>query len=172
MTETLSTTVVYNIDVRVRLLLAHITHDKNDWKLLERATGVAAEKWRQYGRGSTSASTAMLSALGQTWPQYAFWLVTGVSDELHGHHAPNAALAFPNLTPGTAYENPRVVEHGDFEKTILYFQSAGKLAAKLFPFTKPNDVRLEGDLILLAKRLELKEKEFVFNCQRQLQKAD
>lgn len=175
--ETPSTAVSYNIEVRSRLLLEHITNKKNDWKLLERATGIPAEKWRQFGRGSTAPSSAMLEALGRNWPQYAFWLMTGVSDELHGHHAPNAALAFPNFHPTTAYQATRVTDHTGSEKTISYFQSASQLAVQLFPFFKQcekdwrvvtkTDARIEGDLILLATLAKLKENEFVFNCQNQ-----
>lgn len=82
------TAAVYNIDVRARLLLEHITGKKNNWKLMERATEISAEKWRQYGRGSTSVSSAMVEALGKAWPQYAFWLVTGREDVDCGHVSP------------------------------------------------------------------------------------
>lgn len=77
------------VDDRLRLLLQQLTGGKADWKQLEERTGVSAEKWRNFHRGQTKASVEMLERTSQCWPEYAFWLVTGVSDWQHGHSQPN-----------------------------------------------------------------------------------
>jgi len=87
----------YTIDVRLHILINEVTRGKADWKGLSDKTGVSAEKWRNFNRGATKASTEMIEAICMEWPQYAFWLTTGVSDENGGHHAPMPYLGFPRL---------------------------------------------------------------------------
>ncbi len=87
----------YTIDVRLHILINEVTRGKADWKGLGDKTGVSAEKWRNFNRGATKASTEMVEAICKEWPQYAFWLATGVSDESSGHHAPMPYLGFPRL---------------------------------------------------------------------------
>lgn len=173
-------TAPYDIDTRLRLLLTCLTSNKNDWKLLERATGLSAEKWRQFTRGTTKVSSSMLEVVGKTWPQYAFWLITGVSDEKHGHHAPHRIWAFPNLDPDDEYEPEG--KYSNYEKTTTYFKSASKLVSDLWPLGAPResfnsdfrgggkwgkakktDKRLSADLDLLHKLAELKDREFLAN---------
>lgn len=127
----------FNIDTRLKLLLACLTNNKNDWKSLERDTGIVAEKWRQYTRGTTKASVSMLDAIGKAWPQYAFWLMTGVSDERHGHHPPNHIWAFPNLDPHQEHREIKTGVEDNYEKTTTYFRHASKLAAELWPLGGP-----------------------------------
>lgn len=180
MSNVSSAVPAYDIDTRLRLLLAVLTEGKNDWKSLERATPIAAEKWRQYARGTTKASVSMVEAIGKTWPQYAFWLVTGVSDEQHGHHAPHEMWAFPNLNPDKEYEETKTGKYSNYEKTTTYFKSASKLAAELWPLGEPRDAfktetggkwekakeinkHLAADLELLLALGDLKDKEFCLN---------
>lgn len=129
----------YNIDTRLKLLLMCITDSKNDWKALERETGINAEKWRQFRRGATKASTSMLDAVGKTWPQYAFWLMTGVSDERHGHHPPHRIWAFPNFDPHQEREVTKRGIQDNYEKTTSYFIQAARLATELWPLGGPYD---------------------------------
>lgn len=127
----------FNIDTRLKLILTCLTNNKNDWKSLERDTGIAAEKWRQYTRGTTKASVSMLDAVGKTWPQYAFWLMTGVSDERHGHHPPNQIWAFPNFDPHQERRETKTGVEDNYEKTTSYFKHASKLATELWPLGGP-----------------------------------
>lgn len=127
----------FNIDTRLKLLLTCLTNNKNDWKSLERETGIAAEKWRQYTRGTTKASVSMLDAVGKAWPQYAFWLITGVSDERHGHHPPNHIWAFPNFDPHQERRETKTGVEDNYEKTTSYFKLASKLATELWPLGGP-----------------------------------
>ncbi|MGK5044344.1 hypothetical protein ACQ4WP_00410 [Janthinobacterium sp. GB4P2] len=72
----------------------------------EDLTGVPASKWRDLDRGKTKAVTAeMIDAFGKSWPEYVFWLVTGVPSTPRGQCTPSEYL---DLTYGTV----RALEHG------------------------------------------------------------
>jgi hypothetical protein len=171
----------YTLDTRIRLLIACITNYKADWKKLEVETDISAEKWRQYIRGSTKASIEMAEALALKWPQYAFWLITGVSDEKHGHLAPNEEWGFPN----TEGEKESHLEFGKnvnhYEKTTSFFRLAAQLAREVWESSNPMKTlnenyafakwhttkgdknRFKGNVKLLMTLYELKEDEFLSN---------
>lgn len=78
----------------------------SDYGWFEDLTGVAASKWRDLDRGKTKAVTAeMIDAFGRSWPEYVYWLVTGVPSARRGQCAPTDYL---DLTYGTV----RVLEPG------------------------------------------------------------
>lgn len=87
--------VTYNIDFRILLMTQWFTKGKNDWKQLETVTGIKAVKWRHVQAGITRPSLDMFEALCKLFPEHAFWLATGISDNEAGHTAPQINLAFP-----------------------------------------------------------------------------
>ncbi len=117
----------YTIDTRLRLLICAVTYTQNNaWAWLSGEVGVSAEKWRQFSRGSTRASAEMIEAVSNKWPQYAFWLATGISDERHGHHAPHPIFSFPRFSEVLEFAGEQAKPN--FPKTNAYFISASKLA--------------------------------------------
>lgn len=78
----------YTTEGRLRQVIQRVTNGKTDWKNLEEQTGVPAEKWRNFHRGQTKVSVEMIEAVATKWPQYAFWLVTGINDFMYGHTQP------------------------------------------------------------------------------------
>ncbi|KOC20385.1 hypothetical protein GL58_12930 [Comamonas testosteroni] len=119
----------------------------------------------------------MIEAVGQKWPQYALWLVTGVSDEKHGHHAPHPMWSFPNFDPD-AENDPN--GSGHYEKTTEFFRLAAHLASTAWQAGPPRqsmnesgdckvqslnrkDKHFERNFTLLQTLWELKEKEFLAN---------
>ena len=112
----MTSTVKYNVEMRMRLLIQSISGRKADWKYLEGLTGVKADKWRYFNSEITKPSVEMLEALFTAFPQYAFWLATGVSDEDAGHSAPQNNLSFPGKMPRG--ESPR----GEQDSTLAYFK--------------------------------------------------
>lgn len=111
----MSSAVKYNVEMRMRLLIQSITGRKADWKYLEGLTGVKADKWRYFNSEITKPSVEMLEALFTTFPQYAFWLATGLSDEDAGHLAPQNNLSFPGKMPRG--ESPLAEQ----DSTLAYF---------------------------------------------------
>lgn len=114
------------IDDRVYLLLedfASLTPGlagHGVWKRLGQQTGIPAQRWRNVMTGRQKATTEMVEALCKTWPSYAFWLVTGITDAANGHRAPCSVVTFPErLQDEDCYSEP-------------YFMASIKLLEKLY----------------------------------------
>lgn len=124
----------YDTAARILILANHLTGERNDWKQLEKTTGLSATKWRHVHAGVTRPSLEMLDALCRAFPQYAFWLATGISDETTGHLSPIRALAFPGDIDPT---------HADLKPTPTgYFHSCQttltELSAQIITSTLEN----------------------------------
>lgn len=74
---------------RLRRLIDVIVPPTRRFVTLEDQTGVKAETWRTWWNRGGKASAEMVQGVGQGWPEYAFWLVTGTSDLQHGHRSPD-----------------------------------------------------------------------------------
>lgn len=83
------------VEDRIVLLVRSVCPAYGAWAALEEATGIAAKRWRNVATRHQRATSDMISALAITWPQYAFWLVTGITDAISGHMAPVKAETFP-----------------------------------------------------------------------------
>lgn len=77
-----------NLSERLRQLIEAVTSSTRRFVALEEQTGVKAETWRTWWNRGGKASADLIQAAAQTWPEYAFWLVTGVDDFLNGHTSP------------------------------------------------------------------------------------
>jgi hypothetical protein len=62
----------------------------------------------------------MIEALTRLWPQYAFWLATGITDAVNGHVAPPLVQGFPERLD---YQEPA---------DKAYFDEQLRLAAMLY----------------------------------------
>lgn len=65
------------------------TGEGRRFKELEELSSIPAVSWRKAYNGGQRPTTEMLEALGRRWPQHAFWLVTGLTDNEFSHTAPN-----------------------------------------------------------------------------------
>lgn len=68
------------------------------WTDLGKASGIETARWRKIFNRRQRITSDMLEALSLQYPQYAFWLVTGITDALNGHVAPKNAQTFPEPT--------------------------------------------------------------------------
>ena len=73
---------------RILEIIERETDSHRKFKQFEELTGVSATKWQNLGQGKQRANDEMIEAIGNRWPQYAYWLVTGKTDEEHGHTSP------------------------------------------------------------------------------------
>ncbi|WP_155636212.1 DUF6166 domain-containing protein [Burkholderia cepacia] len=64
--------------------------------LLERRTGIAQSRWRDFTRGKSRANEDLIEAACKLWPWFATWLVTGT------------ALQVENLSPFDHQDAPSV----------------------------------------------------------------
>lgn len=79
-----------NLTERLRSLVERVAPATRRFVALEEATGIKAETWRTWWNRGGKASADMIQGVGIAWPEYAFWLVTGVDDSSHGHKDPTA----------------------------------------------------------------------------------
>lgn len=77
------------IAARLREIIEAETPATRRFISLEEWTDIKAETWRTWWNRGGRASEDMIQAAAQTWPEYAFWLVTGVTDFEHGHVHPH-----------------------------------------------------------------------------------
>lgn len=82
---------------RLRILIEQCTKETRRFKDLEERSTVSAEAWRSFWNAKQRPSAEMIEAAAQNWPQFAFWLATGISDEPFGHRAPHY-FELPSLT--------------------------------------------------------------------------
>lgn len=65
------------------------------WSGLEARTAISRKSWNNFFRSKQSSTPAMIEASASLWPQFAFWLVTGITDVVNGHVAPESVRTFP-----------------------------------------------------------------------------
>src|SRR5690606_2985239 len=62
----------------------------------------------------------IIAALGKLRPQYAFWLITGVTDAANGHIAPATATTFPERAHvGDAFAEQYFESSIEFKERVL-----------------------------------------------------
>jgi hypothetical protein len=104
------------IDLRARtiLLIEAVTSSARRFKELETLTRVPSATWRSFwNRDGALPSGTMLEEIGREWPQFAFWLITGLDDWQNGHVAPATASYLPEhvrseSVPTSAYFSARM----------------------------------------------------------------
>ncbi|MXS85447.1 hypothetical protein ABO04_05840 [Nitrosomonas sp. HPC101] len=79
---------VQTLEDRLRLLITTVTSAERKWKDMERATGIPATSWVDFYRGKKRATAETIEAVSRVWPQYSFWLSTGITDPQYGHVSP------------------------------------------------------------------------------------
>lgn len=73
---------------RIAELISQVSDAHRKFKSFEEATGVKAKTWQNIVEGKQKANHEHIEAIGSRWPEYAYWLVTGKTDEEHGHTSP------------------------------------------------------------------------------------
>lgn len=73
---------------RILEIIDAVTEPHRKFRHFEELTGIKAQKWQNFGQGKQRANDEMIEAIGQAFPKYAYWLVTGKTDEEHGHTSP------------------------------------------------------------------------------------
>lgn len=114
------------LEDRVILLLQHLSDrvpglaGRGFWERLSEQTGIPSQRWRSVLARRQKATPVMIEKLAKRWPQYAFWLVTGITDVANGHRAPINAVTFPERL------------QADDGVSAAYFRACLALAAKLY----------------------------------------
>lgn len=77
------------ITQRLKNLIAHKTTTAKRFKELEELTKIPSGTWRTWWNKDSRPSGEMIEVVAGVWPEFAFWLATGITDSKHGHHSPN-----------------------------------------------------------------------------------
>lgn len=76
------------IEDRLRKLIEVVTENRHrDQKMFEK-TGISPDKWKNFWFGRKAADATMIELVAKTWPGFAFWLTTGITDAENGHVNP------------------------------------------------------------------------------------
>lgn len=70
---------------RFKAVIREHTTDTRRWAELEMLSGIPATSWNKAYHGKQRPTADMLQAIARLWPEYIFWLMTGVTDAKHGH---------------------------------------------------------------------------------------
>lgn len=82
-----------NIEERSKILIEQQTTGSRKWKELEQISGISGATWRTWWQKNKPPSGEMIEKLCAAWPQFAFWLTTGITDTVAGHIAPLIAYS-------------------------------------------------------------------------------
>jgi hypothetical protein len=77
-----------DIDARLRLLVCAVTPEKRRFPTLEEKTSVKENTWRTWWVKGKTPGGALIEGAARAWPEYAFWLVSGLTDGEYGHGRP------------------------------------------------------------------------------------
>ena len=135
-----------NITDRMKTLVGFKTTELKKYKEMEELTGITAASWRSWWNRGGPPSGEMIEAVSATWPEYAFWLATGIDDFSHGHNAPGLTQAkrprtaardlFAALIEAMRWNDANSVTNEDIER---WFQAM------------ENNVKFDADLDARAK---------------------
>ncbi|MCE3602699.1 hypothetical protein LXA47_03650 [Massilia sp. P8910] len=101
---------------RMKTLIASNTVELKKYKELEELTGITTATWRSWWNRGGAPSGEMIEAVSRIWPEYAFWLVTGISDSNHGHDRPDMSTSFRRRTAARDLFLARIAEGEWLEK--------------------------------------------------------
>lgn len=73
---------------RLRILILSCTPEKKRFPTLESLTGVKENTWRNWWTRDSAPSAQMVEGLAREWPEFGFWLATGLTDVDYGHRMP------------------------------------------------------------------------------------
>lgn len=140
---------------RLKEVVLATTTEYRRFKQLEDVSEVPADSWKSWFHGRQRPTAEMIEAVAANWPEYAFWLITGISDAEYGHIAPSDE-GFPRKAQRK--ENSANL----FRATIQLKAEAIKATTAYFKAEDLDDLELCDrttamgiDLILRSKELPL-----------------
>ncbi|MDR6740990.1 hypothetical protein J2X56_003014 [Herbaspirillum sp. 1173] len=93
------------LSARVRNVIFEKTAVVKRFKNLEDMTKISSESWKSVMYKKQRPTAEMIEAVCRRWPQYAFWVATGITDPDYGHVAPRTAQASYNVVRGIEQEH-------------------------------------------------------------------
>jgi hypothetical protein len=92
---------------RFTQLVAARTDERRRFKYLEEQSGIPSVSWRRAFDGDQRPTAEMIETVAGLWPEHAFWLVSGWTDNEFSHVAPDGAstldVAFESRPAGVEF---------------------------------------------------------------------
>lgn len=84
-------------DLRGRLnaITAQHVPGRGRFRVLQEMSGISQDTWKAAWYGKQRPTAEMVQFAARRWPEYAFWLASGATDQMHGHHAPDNVETYP-----------------------------------------------------------------------------
>lgn len=85
------------LDLRDRLnaVTAWALPDRGRFRVLQEMSGISQDTWKATWHRKQRPTSDMVQFVARAWPSCAFWLCTGITDQRHGHRAPDGADTYP-----------------------------------------------------------------------------
>lgn len=99
------------IQERLRAVIEVKTDERGRFAELEKLTGISANSWKSFWHGRQRPTCEMIEAACMRWPQYAFWLGTGITDAKYGHVNHRGEASFPERRRARRAKAKDYLEH-------------------------------------------------------------
>ena len=117
-----------NMTRRLKFVVQEQTNSSGRFAWLESVTGIGQKTWQAWWTRDSMPSGNMIEAVGRLWPQYAFWLCTGMTDENCGHSRPNMGKGWPEYKKETTRQRTNeYFEYCSHMQHIHYGSQTGDL---------------------------------------------
>lgn len=73
---------------RLKVIIDVKTPSRGRFTMLEKSSTISAVNWKTFWYGRQRPNHEMIQTIARLWPEYAFWLVTGLTDNAFGHVSP------------------------------------------------------------------------------------
>jgi hypothetical protein len=141
------------ISVRLKLVIIEKTEVKRRFPVLASITNIPEETWRSWWRIGKIPKADLVEAICKNWPEYAYWVATGMTDIDCGHNMPT------RLHQKLSDQSK---ENEAFDKELTAEDAVGLLFMNNWP---------EGGLIGHPKRTTFTSEEY-FNTCMDMRKAE
>jgi hypothetical protein len=114
------------IAARLKLLVLAQTPEKKRFPILEGLTDVSENTWRTWWKRGGTPSGTLVEGVGKAWPEYAFWLTTGLTDVEYGHRMPElhiSVIGYVDNYPEVKLRNERTLA-AEYFKVCKELQAA------------------------------------------------
>jgi hypothetical protein len=146
------------IGSRMKLLILATTPEKRRFPILEGLTGVAENTWRTWWTKGATPSGALVEGVSRAWPEYAFWLASGLTDVEFGHRMPSlheSVVGYVNNFPEGRLKRDRVLA-AEYFKVCRELQDLEKaeLADKKLDLSQRQEILENTRQFIIQKRRE------------------
>lgn len=108
------------INERLKAVIAASTDESGRFGWLQKKTGISRTTWQTWwDKEGAAPGGRLIEAASRLWPEYAFWIATGIVDLEYGHRAPKTV---PNSTTWPAYGGTHYPDAPDFFRQCVVMQ--------------------------------------------------